>query len=851
VTSRMQATPQVVVATAPSPDPTAHLIINDELPTFQGSGGNEYLCTLNLQRTAQSPVGVVSMCHRRAAEAGIAGLREAGVRFFLWESPHIDAEPVGTDAGTRRSALRRVHARLYGWYLALTNRGRRPLDAVRFGGSLRNMAPGLVDALSLGRWPVVSVIQTHAADVLDYLPRPQVSVLVMHDIRALVFERQAALSRSPLDRWRLLREAARYRRFEREACQRYDLVVTMSDDDAAWVAAHYAPKRVTVRRLPVDAGFFAQLDPREEVDGRLIFTGLMNHPPNVDAARFMAEEVVPRLRERRPDVELWIVGRHPSDEVRALEAIPGVRVTGEVPDVRPYLASAAVVVVPLRFGSGARNKIVEAWSLGKCVVSTSLGAEGLAYESGRNLLIADGAPALVSTIHEALERPALRDSVRSAGRSVVLTEHDPATIARRYAHDIAEVAAARAADPQPMRVAIDVRWMLPGMAGGIEQVARAFLREVFAIDRYNAYTLIAPARVGHGFDLRRHPKMRWIAPDGPAAYAQRAWQAVRRRVLSAVRFDNWESPEVLKLRWAAALDAELVYAFPGYTHPDVHVLPQVLMVPDIQHEYCPQFFDAQVLEERTRLYRDSIGRATHLCAISEFTRRTLIERLAVPADKVTTIPLAADGLFHAAADPAADHEVLRRHGLSAGGYLFFPGHTWRHKNHRTAIRTLAVLRRRHGVRLPLVCTGGAREAQDAIGAQIAEAGLEDAVRFLGYAPRTDLPALYRHAGCLIFPSLFEGFGMPVLEAMASGCPVVCSNTTSLPEIAGDAALLVDPLDEEQIADAIARLLRDRELRETLIARGRQQAGRYSWRRHTIDTVRTLHNVRQQLARVRS
>jgi glycosyltransferase involved in cell wall biosynthesis len=332
---------------------------------------------------------------------------------------------------------------------------------------------------------------------------------------------------------------------------------------------------------------------------------------------------------------------------------------------------------------------------------------------------------------------------------------------------------------------------------------------------------------------------------------------IRRRVLGALRLDDWQSPSVGQLRWARDLDAELVYAFPGYTHPDVQVLPQVLMVPDIQHEYCPQFFADPVLEERTRLYRDSIARATHLCAISEFTRQTLIDRLGVAPDKVTTIPLAADPMFTtglpdvASAESGtddADRAVLARHGLEPRGYLFFPGHTWHHKNHRTAVRALAVLRRRHGLTLPLVCTGGAREAQISIEGEIVDAGLEGAVRFLGYAARTDLPALYRQAACLVFPSLFEGFGMPVLEAMACGCPVVCSDSTSLPEIAGGAAVLVDPEDPEALADGVAQVLRERDLRESLIERGRRQAARFSWRRHTIDTVRVIHEARQALRR---
>ena len=329
-----------------------------------------------------------------------------------------------------------------------------------------------------------------------------------------------------------------------------------------------------------------------------------------------------------------------------------------------------------------------------------------------------------------------------------------------------------------MRLAIDMRWMIPGMAGGIEQVARAFLSELLSIDRCNRYTLIMPAQVAHGIDLRRNPRVRITSLDGPANYLGRAWRAIRRRIYASFGVGDW-SNEALALEWVRSLDAEMVYSFPGYIYPDVHSLPQVLMVPDIQHEYRPEFFTPQALEGRIRVYRDSIERATRVCAISEFTRQTLISKLGVAPEKVTTIHLAADSIFRDVPE-ASDAAVWRMHGLQPRQYLFFPGHTWHHKNHRAAIRALAILRDIHHVSLPLVCTGGPREAQAAIEHEIASLGLRDAVRFLGYVPRQYLPALYRGAACLLFPSLFEGFGMPVLEAMACGCPVVCSNTTSLP-----------------------------------------------------------------------
>jgi glycosyltransferase involved in cell wall biosynthesis len=714
-------------------------------------------------------------------------------------------------------------------------------------GAFRNMAAPLLEALRERNWDVVSVIQSHAAPFLSSIPRPRLAVLVMHDVRALIYARRAAVAETWRERHRYRREARRYDAFERRYCSAFDLIVTVSDDDAAYVRQHYGAEHVVTRRLPIDAAYWhpsAQAD-RIEPD-LLVFTGLMSHPPNVDAAIYMARDVLPLIRARRPGARLRIVGRHPTAEVQALAALPGVEVTGEVPDVRPHLEEAAVVVVPLRYGSGSRQKILEAWAMRKCVISTTVGAEGLDGVDGVHLVVADAAADFAAAVLRALGDDAWRGSLCTSGRAIVLDRHDPRTITRDYARDVHRVAAVRAASVSdaPMRVAIDMRWMLPGVAGGIEQVARAFMRELLAIDRVNRYRLIVPAQIAASFDLRQHPHVRTISLDDWSSYAGRARQFARGTVLRRLHLDDWRSPHVRTLQWLRDLDAELVYAFPGYTHPDVQALPQVLMVPDIQHEYCPEFFEPAALDERIRLYRDSIARASHLCAISEFTRQTVITRLGVAPDRITTIPLAADAAFTATVAPD-DLQILAAYGLVPGRYFLFPGHTWKHKNHVAAIEALAVARDRHGITVPLVCTGGAREAQPEIDAAVARHGLHGMVRFLGYLPRGTLPVLYRHATSLVFTSVFEGFGMPVLEAMASGCPVVCSGTTSLPEIGGSAAVYVDPRDPDAIGRALYDVATDAELRQRLRADGLTQAARFSWRRHTLDTLRVLYETRQQ------
>jgi glycosyltransferase involved in cell wall biosynthesis len=713
-------------------------------------------------------------------------------------------------------------------------------------GAFANMAPSLVKALSERRWDVLTVVQSHAAEMIDYVPRHLVSVLVMHDIRARVFERHAQVAQSGAERRRLVREARSYREFERAYCQKFDLVVTVSGEDAQWVATHYRPRRVYALKLPVDAEYFAPRSPALERHGRILFTGLLNHPPNVDAAIYFARSVLPRVHERLPHAEFHVVGRNPDPAVTSLGSLRNVQVFPDVPDIRTHLAEASVVVAPIRYGSGARQKILEAWSMEKCVVATTIGAEGLECRAGHNVLVADDEQSLSDVVVTALTRKELRERIRTSGRAVVCTHHDPPRLADAYLAELKHVAAEASAGDRAMRVLLDMRWMIPGLAGGLENLARSFFLQLMDLDRHNSYTAIVPARCSYDFNLQNHANIRMISVDSAAALARREWVRWRGRLRAALRLPDCRTPEVSALRWLADAGAEVAVSFPGYIHSDLYPLRHVLVVPDIQHEYLPEFFTPAALAERRRIYTDSARRADHICAISEFTRRTLIEKIGVPAEKVTTVPLAADSIFTPEGSEAGETDrVLGKYRLNRG-YLYFPAHTWHHKNHLAAIEAFRILRDRGVTDAVLVCSGEPREAQPALESAIGKAGLQDQVRFLGYCPRRDLPSLYRGAGCLFFPSLFEGFGMPVLEAMASGCPAVCSNTTSLPEIAAGAALLVDPKDPEAMASALQTVLTDPDLRGHMVERGLRRAADFSWRRYTLETIaiiRRVHDLR--------
>jgi hypothetical protein len=339
------------------------LVLNTDLPIFPGGGAVEFLTLKNLAAHARR-VGLVSMAHTRGDVDRSRALADAGVQLYLWRNQWMDRAPT---APGRRSLARGVH----GWLRRLVEAARaqagRPSDTRIMDAAFSNMAPALIQALSERPWHVLVVVQSSAAAMIDSVPRPLVSVLVMHDIRARLYERRADVAGSAIERWRLQREARRYRVFEHAYTQRFDLVVTVSAEDARWVREQYRAPRVYHLPLPVDAGYFAPQSPELEQAGRIIFTGLMNHPPNVDAAVYFATDVLPLVRAGIPSAEFHIVGRNPVERVAALGRLPAVRIFSDVPDIRTHIAGAAVVVAPLRYGSGARQKILEAWRMEKCV----------------------------------------------------------------------------------------------------------------------------------------------------------------------------------------------------------------------------------------------------------------------------------------------------------------------------------------------------------------------------------------------------------------------------------------------------------------------------------------------------
>jgi glycosyltransferase involved in cell wall biosynthesis len=270
----------------------------------------------------------------------------------------------------------------------------------------------------------------------------------------------------------------------------------------------------------------------------------------------------------------------------------------------------------------------------------------------------------------------------------------------------------------------------------------------------------------------------------------------------------------------------------------------VVTVHDLAMFLLPGTFGARRARYKQAMTRRAVRRASLVIAVSESTRRDLIEVVGADPARVRVVPLGVDRRFAAAS--AQDAAVAaQRLGLPPR-YLLYVGRIEPRKNLPLLLDAYAMARRRHGVDVPLVVAGAPGWLVDDLPGRAAAAGLSEDVRFVGHVPPALLPGLVHGALALAYPSRYEGFGLPVLEAMAAGAPVVTSSVASLPEVAGDAALLVDPDDVEGLAEALGRLVGDDALRARLIVAGRERAAEFTWDRTADSTVA----VYQDAARLR-
>jgi sugar transferase (PEP-CTERM/EpsH1 system associated) len=296
------------------------------------------------------------------------------------------------------------------------------------------------------------LVQTESYDVIvcDFLVAAGVipwdlscpKVLFTHNVEALIWKRHYEVARNPL--WKLLswREWRAMARAERRYLREADHVLAVSQTDRDFFARGLPPGKLTVIPTGVDIEYFRPLA-REEESNSLVFTGSMDWMPNEDGILYFAEQILPRICEALPTARLSVVGRKPSPRLKALAASDPhhLHLTGWVNDIRPYLAQSAVCIVPLRVGSGTRLKIFEAMGMGKAIVSTTIGAEGLPVHHGAELLLADSPEDFAKSVLTLLGDAAARRRLGTAARELVETKYSWSSVAREFAAALEKVIA--------------------------------------------------------------------------------------------------------------------------------------------------------------------------------------------------------------------------------------------------------------------------------------------------------------------------------------------------------------------------------------------------------------------------
>jgi glycosyltransferase involved in cell wall biosynthesis len=381
------------------------------------------------------------------------------------------------------------------------------------------------------------------------------------------------------------------------------------------------------------------------------------------------------------------------------------------------------------------------------------------------------------------------------------------------------------------RVGINLLWMVPGVVGGSETYVVRLLKGLAERSSELDYTLFALPQFATA-----HPE---LARTFKTLYAPMRGKVKPARVLAGEH--AWMA------RHCRKLELDLVHHAGGII-PLIRAGRPVLTIHDLQYLFYPEYFTRPKLEYLKVMVPRSAEVARLILTPSEYTRRTVIERLNIDPSVVVVV--------HHGISPKEPRDgrvdVRDRYGI-AGPFFLYPAAAFPHKNHLVLLEALSRLRETHPD-AELVLTGpkgtaqwGTAKSMDvSLAQEVRRLGIQDHVKRLGFVPAADLDALYDEATGLAFPSRFEGFGAPVLEAMSRGCPVIAADATALPEVVQDTGVLVSPDNPEEWAQAMAEMIDDDGTRKRLIETGYERARQFTWTRsatiledaytHALDTT---------------
>ena len=386
-------------------------------------------------------------------------------------------------------------------------------------------------------------------------------------------------------------------------------------------------------------------------------------------------------------------------------------------------------------------------------------------------------------------------------------------------------------------IAVDLTPVLPGGEnGGAKIFVLELLPRLAEMAPQTQFVLLTQAASHDELATLDRPNVRRLLAVGPVVtnsvrprllgLASRVLPHLPAMLRNVVSSLGYRLNKTIKRRGSGGLlcgmGAELLFCpftAPTYFEPGI---PTVCTIYDLQYKTHPEFFTAVDVAHRDRTFIEACLRATALSAISDFSRDSAIAHGNLDPVRIRTIHLRI--AQHISPGAEIDKSVLARVGLTPQRYLLYPANFWKHKNHEMLLAAFGMACHAGlAADVKLVCTGAPGARQQWLISAVHAMNLGDRVFFPGYLPNEELAALIVNCRGVVFPSLYEGFGLPVIEAMAAGVPVACSNTSSLPEVAAGAALLFDPRIPTQIAQAITSLVEDEVLRARLIQAGHQRA----------------------------